>query len=121
MFLYKENRDLMRRDQIKTGRKEEKINIGATTSGGIHNTNTNNDINKNSLSSEGVKQTSVDNKKQQNDNSFEQITSIKTSNKKELPSYDVKIIGGKKVIIYHEHASDSLNLSSPSKRYVFVK
>ena len=116
MFVYKENRDLMRRDQIKTGRNEEKINIETTTSGGIHNTNTNNDINKNSLSSESVKQTSVDNKKEHSNNSFEQITSSKSINKKELPSYDVKIIGGKKVIIYHEHTRDSLNLSIPNKR-----
>ena len=116
MFVYKENRDLMKRDKIKIGRNEEKLNIGATTSGGIHNTNNNNDSNKNSLSSEGVKQTSVDNKKEQSNNSFEQITSSKSINNKKLPSYDVKIIGGKKVIIYHEHTRDSLNLSIPNKR-----
>ena len=116
MFVYKENRDLMKRDKIKIVRNEEKLNIGATTSGGIHNTNTNNHINKNSLSSEGVKQTSVDNKKEQSNNSFEQITSSKSVNKKELPSYDVKIIGGKKVIIYHEHTKNSLNLSLSNKR-----
>ena len=116
MFVYKENRDLMKRDQIKIGRNEEKLNIGATTSGGIHITNKDNDINKNSSSSEGVKQTSVDNKKEHSNNSFEQIRSNKSSNKKELPSYDVKIIGGKKVIIYHEHTRDSLNLSKSYKR-----
>ena len=41
MFVYKENRDLMRREQITTGRNGEKLDVGSNSSGGS-NTITNN-------------------------------------------------------------------------------
>ena len=58
MFVYKENRYLMRREQITTGRNGEKLDVGSTSIGGS-NTITINNTNKDSLTSEGVKQTSV--------------------------------------------------------------
>ena len=110
MFVYKENRDLMRREQITTGRNGEKLDVGSNSSGGS-NTITNNDTNKNSLSVEGLKQTCVDVEK---DTLKE--ANHKNSTKKGFPTYDVKIIGGKKVVIYHDQKIDTLNSSKQIKK-----
>ena len=114
MFVYKENMDLMRREQVKTGRNGEKLDVGSTSIGGS-NTITINNTNKNSLTSEGVKQTSVAvDKKEQNKTAKQ--TNRKNSSKKSFPTYDVKIIGGKKVIIYHDQKIDKLNSSKHIQR-----
>ena len=116
MFVYKENRDLMRRDQINTGRNGEKLSVGSPSGSGNGNANTNNNINKISSSAEGVKQTSIDGKNKYRYDSIEKITNYDNSRKKGFPSYDVKIVGGKKVIIYHDKQKDNPSLQKPDKR-----
>ena len=115
MFVYKENRDLMRRDQINTGRNAEKLNVGSPTCSGIGNENTNNNINKISLSLEGVKPTSVASKNKEYKSDKKETSHDSHSNKK-FPTYDVKIVGGKKVIIYHDQQKLNSSLQKPTER-----
>ena len=106
----------MKRDQINTGRNGGKLSVGSPLSSGIGNTNTNNNINKNGLSEEGVKQTRIDGKNKNRYDSIEKKTNYNTSSKKGFPSYDVKIVGGKKVIIYNDKHKENSRLPQPDKR-----
>ena len=90
MFVYKENNDLMRRDTLERKRREGQI----TKNGGSTNTI------DNSLRLEDDKKTSIE--KLNNRNVLIETPNIKPKLKKDYPSYDVKIIGGKKVVIYHD-------------------
>ena len=105
MFVYKENVDLMRTNLTteQQGRKGVDI-IGSSNE---KRTKAKNNI---SLGLEGGKETRLVIKGDNN-----QKTSTLNSGdsfKKQFPSFDVKIIGGKKLIIYHD---DDLITSTSAK------
>ena len=106
MFVYKENVDLMRTNLTteQQGRKGGNI-IGSSNE---KRTKANNNI---SLGLEGGIETRLVEK---GDNNPKTSTgdSSGDSFKKQFPSFDVKIIGGKKLIIYHD---DDLITSTSAK------
>ena len=89
MFVYKENNDLMRRDTLERKRREGHI----TKNGGSTNTI------DNSLRLEDDKKTSIEKLNNENNRKIPiETPKIRPELKKDYPSYDVKIIGGKKVV-----------------------
>ena len=93
MFVYKENNDLMRRDTLERKRREGHITKNSGTTNTIDN----------SLRLEDDKKTSIEKLNNENNRNVPiETPNIKPKLKKDYPSYDVKIIGGKKVIIYHD-------------------
>ena len=49
-------------------------------------------------------------------NTIEKITNYDNSRKTGFPSYDVKIVGGKKVIIYHDKQKNNSSLQKADER-----
>ena len=102
MFVYKENSDLMKRDIRGRNRRDE--------GGVIGNGSDTSNININSLSSEVESETRHVNEKETKEyhsQTKQTTTSSDRNNSNNLtkglfPSYDVKIVGGKKIIIYHD-------------------
>ena len=93
MFVYKENNDLMRRDTLERKRREGHVTKNSGRTNTIDNIPRLDDDKKTSIEK-------LDNENNRN-------VPIETSNskpklKKDYSSYDVKIIGGKKVVIYHD-------------------
>ena len=99
MFVYKENNDLMKRDKTGRNRRDEGGVIG--NGSGTSNTTIN------SLSSEAESETRHVNKNETKEWHLQnkQTTTSRDNNLGKgifFPSYDVKIVGGKKIIIYHD-------------------
>ena len=93
MFVYKENNDLMRRDTLERKRREGHITKNSGSTNTIDN----------SLRLEDDKKTSIEKLNNENNRNVPiETPNIKPKLKKDYPSYDVKIIGGKKVVIYHD-------------------
>ena len=92
MFVYKENNDLMRRDTLERKRREGHVTKNSGSTNTIDN----------SLPLKDDKKTSIEKLNNENNRNIPiETPSIKPELKKYYPSYDVKIIGGKKVVIYH--------------------
>ena len=89
MFVYKENNDLMRRDTLERKRREGHITKNSGTTNTIDN----------SLRLEDDKKTSIEKLNNENNRHLPiETPNIRPQLKKYYPSYDVKIIGGKKLL-----------------------